>query len=178
MNEQATAPAMSNRDFLEWIFGDQWPRAHVTTIKGDPRKAVAADWAGFAAGNGGLNRLKPDANNYYSVSLFRGALRRMQYFDGMFILGIDDIGPKVDARRALTLLGRPHYRLETSPGNEQWGYRLSPPIPDLMDATNAQVRLVDLLFQKLRSADTGQKAVTRYFRLPVGANGKIRVAAP
>jgi hypothetical protein len=64
----------------------------------------------------------------------------MQHFEGMFILGIDDIGPKVDARRALTLLGRPHYRLETSPGNEQWGYRLEPPIPDLMDATNAQVR--------------------------------------
>src|SRR4051812_41767703 len=129
MNEQATTLSMSNSEFLEWIFGDQWRRAHVTAIKGDPRKASPEDWAGFPAAFG-LDRLRPDTNNYYAVSLFHRPVRRMEHFEGMYVLGLDDVGPKVDPRRALRLLGKPHYRLETSPGNEQWGYRLEPPITD------------------------------------------------
>jgi hypothetical protein len=164
--------ANSNKNFLTWIFGrDKWPRAHVTAIAGDPRQAGPSDWAGYRAGQMAEHMLG-GTNNYYSVSLFRGARRIKADFDGLYVVGVDDVGTKVDAQRVRDLLGPPSYRLETSPGSEHWGYRLAQPITDLKIADDLITRLVDVLLGKLRSEDPGQRGVTRYMRLPTGLNGK------
>jgi hypothetical protein len=93
-------------------------------------------------------------------------------FQALHVFGLDDVGTKVSAQRALDLLGEPSYRIETSPGSEQWGYRLAPPMTDCARADRMQTRLVDVLIGQVRAPDPGQKGVTRYMRLPVGRNLK------
>jgi hypothetical protein len=77
-----------------------------------------------------LSQLTRDMNAYYCVSLFSGHVRQKP-FQALHVLGPGRRrGTKVSAQRALDLLGEPSYRIETSPGNEQWGYRLAPPVVD------------------------------------------------
>lgn len=65
-----------------------------------------------------------DAMTHFSIGTFAreqddGRFRRLaQYWTGGLILPLDDIGTKVTKPPELT----PTYRIETSPGNEQWGY--------------------------------------------------------
>lgn len=166
--------AISNARFLEWLFGrDKWEQAHVCGFDGDPM--TTADTPGYWMGGRAkdhLAHLDPNWNNYYCVSLFSGHVRRKSEFLALHVLGIDDVGVKVEAQKALDLLGEPSYRIETSPGNEQWGYRLAPPIVDLARAERLQTRLTDVLGGRVRAPDPGHRAVTRYMRLPVGRNLK------
>lgn len=153
----------SNQDFLRAIFGNSWYRAHVTGFDGNPGKPPPGVWAGGAAGQW---ILKPDQNNYFAVSLFTSSARRASDFEKLILLGVDDVGQKVGADQVWGLLGDPTFRIETSPGNEQWGYVLEHPITSEPVAT----ALIHALAKALNDNDA--RDVTRYLRLPVGVNQK------
>lgn len=162
----------TNQEFLEGVFGVHWPRVHVCAIPGDPRDPALPKfyWRGGPA-HPEIAACTLDTNNYYCVGLFRNNSRQLINFEALVVLGIDDIGPKVDRDRVLDLLGVPTYRIETSPGNEQWGYVLDPPITygDGAAAFQHKIR-VELTGAEVR--DPGMEGLNRYLRLPYGMNGK------
>jgi hypothetical protein len=161
---------LGNEAFLRAVFEDRWEDAHVCAVAGDPTRANPADWAGGKA-RSWLRHLAAGTNNYFAVSTFCGDRRIESAFAGLWVLGIDDVGPKINAQTVLNLLGEPTYRIETSPGNEQWGYRLAVPIIHLARAKALQ-RAVRVALTGVDGRDPGQEHVTRYMRLPVGMNRK------
>ena len=161
---------LGNEAFLKALFGDRWEEAHVCAVAGDPRKAAPGDWAGGRA-RSWVKHLGPGTNNYYAVSIFAGDRRLEDQFQALWVLGIDDVGPKLDPQAVFDLLGEPTYRIETSPGNEQWGYRLATPITHVGVAKALQ-RAVRVKLTGPDGKDPGQEQVTRYMRLPAGVNLK------
>ena len=103
-------------------------------------------------------------NNLFAVSTYKhgSSGRKVANFSAMHVLVADDVGTKAKAPPL-----EPSYKLETSPGNFQWGYILEDPITDgdLAD------RLVDALIA-VGYCDAGADGPrARYVRLP-GINGK------
>lgn len=160
----------TNQHFLQRMFGDQWERAHLATFHVDPRQAGPAEWLGGPA-KFWISRCLPEHNNYYAVSLFHGDRRVERQFDRLFVLGIDDVGPKVDPDAVLALMGEPTYRIETSPDNEQWGYRLEQPLSGVRRSREL-IRALRIKLTGGDARDPGMESVTRYLRLPFGANTK------
>lgn len=108
-----------------------------------------------------------DKNNYFCVSLQKpvdGILTRgKKNFDVLICIVLDDIGTK-----ALEPPLKPSWVIETSKGNEQWGYILSTPIDDASYAEK-----VIKAIARAGYTDKGAKGLsTRYMRLPVGSNDK------
>jgi hypothetical protein len=100
------------------------------------------------------------------------ARRRKDLHKATYVIVIDDVIEKVNPEK-LKNLPPPSYILETSPGNEQWGYILE--VPEVNQAR------VDKLLDGLVASgiaddgrDPGMKGVTRYVRLPVGSNTKAK----
>jgi len=160
----AQALPTTNQDFLKAIFGNSWYLCHVTGFAGDPQDPglPRSVWEGGGAGSWVLS---PQENNYFSVSLFTGR-RDQKYFEQLVVLAVDDVGPKVSVDKLNALPVRPSFRIETSPGNEQWGYAFETPITVLPVAT----ALIDAMAKYVGINDA--RGVTRYLRLPVGTNGK------
>ena len=158
-------PNMDNQDFLEVLFGPDWPDVPVVSVRG-----VKSDtWTSYPAGKI-LKRISKSHNNYWCVSLFNDPyLRRKEIFKTMRVLALDDVGPLIDPAEARALLGEPTARVMTSPGNEQWSYRLEPPVTDRSRAENLIKRVVNGLCE---GVDPGMLGVTRLMRLPVGTNTK------
>jgi hypothetical protein len=178
------AIVLSNEDFLKGIFGSEWERAHVTSFKEDPydldKLNLRHYWGGDAAGNK-LRYCLKDRNTYFTISLFNladdgRARRRKDLHDATYVITIDDVHDKVPAEN-IKDLPEPSYKLETSPGNEQWGYILETP--------ETRQERVDALLNGLVAAgiaddmkDPGMKGVTRYVRMPVGSNTKAKYGKP
>lgn len=166
----------SNQSFLEATYGPEWPRVHVAGFAGDPQNMPreSGAWKGEPAGGWCGRAERPGDNNYFTVSLFHpdptdGAPRRRgELLDTWRVLGLDDVGvgQKVAPADVLRLLGEPTYRIETSPGNEQWGYVLAEPVADAAWA-NAALKAVRLVLGHNDARD-----LTRLMRLPVGRNQK------
>lgn len=77
-----------------------------------------------------MRPLDPDVSNFYCISTFSGDQRRDEYFDATHVFVVDDVVEKIDPvhlRRATV----PTYRLLTSAGSEQWGWKLNPPETDM-----------------------------------------------
>ena len=161
---------ITNADFLAEIFGKNAQQAWVTGFLDDPLTVNPGRWTGrrFGDANG---QLRPNSNNYFCISLFNprpkgehGSDRKKSLFRETRVIVLDDMISKVDPA-AIPL--EPSYKLETSPGNEQWGYLLSEPCTD-----RATVERFFLAGEKQLSLTGGEKGVTRYVRLPVGRNTK------
>ena len=164
----------SNQAFLEAIYGADWKRVHVTGFAGDPHAPPVGAALAWAGGPAGARLAALDAapqNAYYCVSLFRGGQRQARFLDRWMVLGVDDVGPKIAPADVLRLLGEPTYQIETSPGNEQWGYRLAEPVTDAAWANAAIAAVVRVLVGEA-GRDPGMRDVTRYLRLPYGRNQK------
>lgn len=184
MSQPMLPIAPSNEEFLKGVFGEEWPRAHVTGFVEDPYDLDSLNlrhyWGGGPAEKR-LVRCLPGYNNYFTISLFRlgddySPHRRKDLHDATYVITIDDVHDKVPVEN-LKALPSPSYILETSPGNEQWGYILTTP------ETNPA--RVDALLNGLVAAgiaqdnkDPGMKGVTRYVRLPVGSNTKKKYGNP
>lgn len=172
---------VSNAEFLQAIFGRDYERAHVTAFKDSP-DAIAEDARGRCWAGGPFQRLarriNAGQNAYMTISLFRPdvegkAKRQKVLFERAGCIVVDDVGTKViDTAR----LPPPSWRLETSPGNEQWGYILQ-------DPNASQERVSGLLSAMVANGlcpdgkDPGMKGVTRYVRLPEGSNLKSTLLA-
>lgn len=175
---------VTNEDFLQAVFGDNYQRAHVTAFKESPdkldpnnRELSARCWAGgwyFQK----KRSLKPEQNTYFTISLFepfvddagvKCARRRKLLHSVTACIVVDDVGTKVPRS---TIKLPPSWQLETSPGNFQVGYILAG------GGETDRVRvegLVNAMVAKglaVEGNDPGMKGVTRYVRLPVGSNLK------
>jgi hypothetical protein len=172
---------VSNAEFLTAVFGEFASEAHVTGFS-DPPDAMPKEHRGLCwAGRRFKGRdLQPDHNNYFVISTFaaleengrtRHVRRKAQFLQGHCVV-VDDVGTKV-TREAAARLPAPSWRLETSPGNEQWGYILDKPCEDgaLFSGTLALMVAKGL---SVDGTDPGMKGVTRYVRLPVGVNRKSK----
>jgi hypothetical protein len=127
-------------------------------------------WAKYVNGE-----MKGQVNQYFTISVFNPdedgrAVRRKSHFLATYVIVADDVKDKVPEAQA-RLLPPPSWRLETSPGNEQWGWILS--IPET-DRTRVENLLDGLVRQGLApdGTDPGMRGVTRYLRLPEGWNTK------
>jgi hypothetical protein len=178
MNPQP-AP-IGNSQFLAAIFAEHAAEAHVTGFveppDNIPRDQRGLCWAGRRYGS---RDLQPGHNNYFVISTFnplvedgraRAVRRKAQFALGHCVV-VDDVGTKV--KRDDARLRPPTWRLETSPGNEQWGYLLDAPCADgaLFSGVLALMVAKGL---SITGDDPGMKGVTRYVRLPVGVNRKIK----
>jgi hypothetical protein len=180
-----------NRTFLNAAFRDMPSDAAATlaAFGGDPNNKpsegpdyrwTANPWrldeplpAKFLSGFGRRNQ-------YFAISSFRRAedgkfRRRKDCFAQMHLVMIDDIGPKVSAKKLRLRLSA---RIETSPGNHQ-GFLFIEPSDACRDRETCE-RLIDGMIRAGLTADgkdPGMRGVTRYGRLPDGVNGKAKYVA-
>ena len=119
--------------------------------------------------------LDPSLNHFVAVSsfLWQGRpgggsvlLRRNSTWAALHMLGIDDVGTKVEREDLLELLGEPTLKVETSPGNEHWFYVLDEPVTDRRLALS----IVAGACRALGYSDIA--GLNRLLRLPLGVNGK------
>ena len=172
---------VTNEEFLQAIFGEQWPFAHVTSFPDDPTNIAAESRARCWVGRYYRGTSLAPGNQYYTISQFAPdasgkARRRKPLFSATYVIVADDVKEKLPVDQ-VQRLPPPSYILETSPGSEQWGWILQHPCTD----QNMVDNLLDgLVLQGLApdGKDPGMRGVTRYVRLPEGVNTKAsRVAA-
>ena len=170
--------------FLQAIFGEFAQYAHVTAFPDDPSDIGKDDrgrcWAGRWYKNW-PNIIQVGWNAYFTISLFHPveevggfrAVRWRDHFVGMHVVVLDDVGTAKIDPRMLALLPEPSWKLETSPGNYQWGYIL-------LIAEGSRVRsdaVLDGLVQQGLApdgVDPGMRGVTRYVRIPGAWNTKAK----
>ena len=165
---------VSNQEFLQAIFGDDFIWSHVTDFFHDPGQGFSEESKIAWLGNHYVNtELRDRANQYFTISLFnetiQGARRRKELFKSTHCIVIDDVGEKI----AIDLLldkPAPSWILETSPGSQQWGYILTEPCKKRSEVENLLLGLVHKICPD--GTDTGMLGVTRYVRLPEGYNTK------
>lgn len=177
--DKAHDKGVTNRDFLETIFGDEWGKVHVTAFPDDPNNIEQARrgicWAGGPASRK-LSRMGEEENQYYTISLFhfdeaQGKERRARdLFDATFVIVADDVKEKLPLEQ-VEKLPLPTFKLYSSAHSEQWGWVLEEPCEDRDKVDNL---LDGLVRQGLApdGKDPGMKGVTRYVRLPEGSNTK------
>ncbi|MBY0618649.1 DNA-primase RepB domain-containing protein [Sphingomonas ursincola] len=161
---------LSNAEFVSAVMGaiPVEATAVVCSKAGDPD---TGGWPAKAAGD--VNAQCPrDKNNYLNCSSF------LQSDDGsvsatkekccaFHFLMLDDVGTKGDERKLTGV--EPTYKIETSAGNFQWGFRLSPPVTDIDEAEALQNAVV-----AAGLSDPGSKGVGRWVRMPNAINGKSK----
>ena len=166
---------ISNAEFLKVLFGDDHIWAHVCCFPDDPSN-IPGERRGVWAGNYFRNYyLQPGTNQYFCISTFMGdedgrSRRRKANFRYTHVIVADDVNEKLPVSNVMRL-PHPTYKLQTSPGSEQWGWVLNVPcqerhrVENLLDGLVAQGLAPD-------GKDPGMKGVTRYVRLPEGVNTK------
>ena len=152
---------ITNKEFLDHVFASGEGERFIVSFYGDPSDNKFGRFRGMPA---------PDANNFFCVSLLQedelGLVRRTpNHFRSLHVLVVDDVHSKIPPVKVEAILGVPSYKLETSPGNEQWGYVLDPPVTDRLEAEG----LVNALCRNFTADVAG---VNRLVRLPVGENQK------
>lgn len=139
---------------------------------GDPYDAHASAWRPRPWAPGRDIPFGPLDNAYVTVGAFTRAAdgtyrRRTETFTAGLALMVDDVGTKVSRETVADM--PPTWKIETSPGNEQWWYFLSSPERD-MGRFDGLIRA--FIHGKLLGADPGMSGVTRVGRLPGHLNGK------
>jgi len=166
---------ISNQEFLQAIFGEQFIWAHVTDFFHDPGVGFTEESKRAWLGNHYVNtELKEFANQYFTISLFHEteehlARRRKELFKSTHCIVVDDVGEKIPLDLMLDKPA-PSWILETSPGSQQWGYILTEPCKERSFVENLLAGLVSKICPD--GIDSGMLGVTRYVRLPEGYNTK------
>ena len=167
---------VTNDEFIKTIFGDDYPYAHVTSFPDDPSN-LTNDRRGICWGGGYYHNtyIQPGTNQYYTISTFMGddnnrSRRRKVLFRCTHVIVADDVVEKLPIANVMRL-PHPTFKLETSPGSEQWGWVLNHPETDRAKVENLLDGLVDKGLAP-SGKDPGMKGVTRYVRLPEGVNTK------
>jgi hypothetical protein len=166
---------MKNDLFLKFIFGKDAKNAHVTDFIEDPLNIPNARrffcWMGDKNKN---YKFKNNTNQFFTISTFEDeegrARRKRNLFLKTHVIVLDDVNDKIHIDTAKRL-PKPTYILETSPGNEQWGYVLKTPCEDRSRVENLLDGLVANGLTQT-GKDPGMKGVTRYVRLPESWNTK------
>ena len=162
---------VTNKEFLGALFNDltEDERCWVATFSNPPtpERSTGADWAGRAHLPEEVRELSA-MNGYFSVAVFLpnqdGIVKRNTgSFSRMVCVVLDD---------ATVCDLAPTWKLETSAGKFQIGYRLEVSIADAEVAKRLNAALAN---QKAVAVDKSGNNHVRYVRLPVGSNNK---AAP
>lgn len=165
--QYVASPGEIAKNFLKDVFGAKWRDAWIADVPGAPKTTPdPAAWAGMSA-NDLVEHLTDDGNLYYAVALVDGR-RHGNCFVEAPVLVLDDVVSRVAPETVSSLLGEPRWIVQTSPGSQQWVYRLSAPISDQS--------LYDRVLRALKAkclTDKGSGTVVHYMRLPVGINGKL-----
>lgn len=167
---------VTNKEFIEAIFGADAPWCHVTDFPYDPGN-IPKEQHLFAWRGDYFSRYRfgETTNQYFTISTFycdeqQQSRRRKALFRHTPCIVLDDVKEKLAMTEVLKL-PRPAWILETSNGSQQWGYILDTPCEDrgrvenLLDGLVANGLAPD-------GKDPGMKGVTRYVRLPEGINNK------
>ena len=167
---------VSNKEFIETIFGVDAPWCHVTSFPYDPSnipkdKHLIA-WKGDYYSR---HRMQPNTNQYFTISTFycddqQQARRRKALYRQTHCLVLDDVREKL-SEEAARKLPEPTWVLETSQGSEQWGYILNTQCTETSKIDNLNDGLIASELAP-DGKDPGQRGVTRYVRLPEGVNSK------
>lgn len=149
-------------------------RLIMCAFRGDPNEAEPSSWRPRPWAPGNPIKFSERNNAYVGVASFGRVAdgsyrRRKDAFKAGRALLIDDVGTKVD--RPIVAGLQPTAIVETSPGNEQWWYALSSPVPD-QDKFDQVIRA--FIRSRLLGNDPGQSGVTRVGRLPGYRNGKVQ----
>lgn len=139
---------------------------------GDPYKAGPHAWRPRPWRPGREIAMPRGWNGYVTVAAFGRAgdgsfRRRADTFQSGRALMVDDVGTKVDPAAVAGV--PPSWRIETSPGNEQWWYMLSEPE---LDVARFDGVIRAFISGKLLGVDPGMGGVTRVGRIPDFVNGK------
>lgn len=139
---------------------------------GDPYSAGPTAWRPRPWAPGKDVPFSKQDNAYVTVGAFKKAgdgtyRRRTETFTAGLALMVDDVGTKVNENAVADM--QPTWKIETSPGNEQWWYLLHEPCRD-MARFDGLIRA--FIHGKLLGADPGMSGVTRVGRLPGHLNGK------
>lgn len=179
---------LTNAEFMRRVFHAVQDDAYLwgAAFSAPPEKASRGDWYGEpltdVALERGIRYSDRHFNPFYCVSTFKEGSdgrvhRRMANFVSAHVITMDDIGSGASAKVSWDRVSlEPSFVIETSPDNCQVGYILSEPCED-MDLFN---RMVDALVEQglAAEADPGMKGVTRYVRMPFGANTKEKYGKP
>lgn len=164
---------ITNNVFLEAVAFPS--KSHTNILTGEneghlwvcSKKGNSNNWSGKIYSKNSSDIENPNLNNYFCVSKLRPingkVSRKKSNFFCMMCLVLDDVGTK--AKRPDL---EPSWIIETSLGNEQWGYILEKPITNESQAS----QLVKALVAKGYSDSGATGPSTRYMRLPVGSNDK------
>jgi len=167
---------ITNVEFLTTVFGADAVNAHVTGFPEDPNNIPKdrhlACWMG---GRADQYPIAPGTNQYFTISTFNPdqdgkPRRRKSLYRYTHVIVADDVKEKLP-EETVRLLPEPTYKLQTSPGSEQWGWVLQQPATDRHRVENLLDGLVDRGLAP-DGKDPGMKGVTRYVRLPGGVNSK------
>lgn len=140
--------------FLQVVFGSDWREKCFLCNSDDWRRKT-------------LEGLDPEIDCYWCVGAIPwGKPRKNSSVEDIRALVFDDVGTKVPEAKVDGTFGRPTASVLTSPGNQQWTYRLSKPLaPDQWRGFFGRVEA------KLQHKLDGKDAV-HLFRLPMGVNTK------
>ncbi len=176
---QHSLAAQSNSEeidsFLDLVFSAIGEGEHI------PLWASARTTPGFPVDEKSFHRAATRSRApmacYFGCSTMRldaeGLLRnRQSLFSGFYVLVLDDIGTGAGSKIKpenvpAGLRGTASYRIETSPGNEQWGYVLAEPLRDLELAKIFQKRMIEK-----SGTDGGGCMPNKLVRMPLGVNLK------
>lgn len=157
----------TNKEFLRALFGEVWKQVPVSTGN--------ENWGVLPAENA-VDLFMPTMPNYFCVSVFdKPGVRRKECFSRQNIIVIDDLGTKLDEQAAELLYPTPTYKIETSPGNFQWGYLIKDGCADRRAAEALVDAIIENEMVNPSRKDPGMANVTRVVRLPYGANVKPEV---
>ena len=165
----------SNGEFVQTVFPALPAGAMplVCSLPDDP--SIQRGWPALVADD--VDRqCPPSRNNYFNCSSFElpegfPLSATKDRFAGYHALVLDDVGTK--GNDDLLTAVQPTWRLETSPGNFQVGFLLSPPIHDPEQVTRLQHAVA-----KAGLSDPGAAGLARWMRLPIGINGKSKYRSP
>ena len=168
---------ITNKEFIDAIFGEDSPWCHVTDFPHDPGN-IPKDKHLIAWKGDYFSRYKmsPNTNQYFTISTFycddqQQARRRKALYRQTHCLVLDDVREKL-SEEAAQRLPEPSWILETSENSLQWGYILDTPCTEAARIDNLNDGLIasDLA---PKGKDPGQRGITRYVRLPEGINNKV-----
>lgn len=167
---------VTNKEFIDAIFGADSPWCHVTDFPYDPGN-IPKDKHLIAWKGDYFSRyhIQLGTNQYFTISTFyadeqQQARRRKALYRQTHCIVLDDVKEKLSMDEVLKL-PRPSWILETSKGSEQWGYILTLPCTNRSQVENLLDGLVSNGLAP-EGKDPGMRGVTRYVRLPEGSNNK------
>jgi hypothetical protein len=175
VNDERPIESPDDNEFLRAIFGEPHLASPViASFKGNPKRKEDCRWGGTAWTGANAALQDREQNSYFTISSFhrddKGQVRRSkETFAALHCVVLDDVGTKVGIE---LIKLEPSWRLETSEGNEQFGYILRDPIADIKAADN----LLERLINKGLTDPGANGASTRYMRRVNGVNGKTNPA--